>query len=498
MYPSVEGSSSTYDAPPPDGHAYGALLSAVVALGQHAMQFSEYQSQNQHAIEAVTLHLEHQQAQAAPTGTSSLHFHEPHVFTGKAEEVIPFLREIRNAVYLQRKVLPDDYDRAIYLAHTSRWCPGLLDRQHLLYNWEALLADFRSNFEDSDLVATSLDKLERLYQTGSAAMYSSRFKELLVYLDLSEETKKMMFHWNLKSAVKDLLVSIVPAKTFEDFVKQVIEVDNRFHEREVEKKHEKPSSSYSHLASKPLPVHHATMSSSSNDTAVPMEVDAVRCGPVSEAEKERHCKLGFQGKHLISACPNMLSRAKKTQKVPPKAGPSSEKPSWRLHVPGPSEQFGTWAPTSEEGTHIRSTNGVWMPKPADAPIYQLSSHRPVGMFALVDSGATASCISLDFANRHSLPRHLKDDPVPVMAVDDRPISTGLVTHDIITSLSVQSHSENISLGVVKVSFPVILGLDWLRRHNPAIDWARNRLAFSCCSANPSYPVLALGKGFGLA
>ncbi len=191
-----------------------------------------------------------------------------------------------------------------------------------------------------------------------------------------------------------------------------------------------------------------------------------------------------------------------------------------MSVPQPSEQQGTQAPAPEESTHVRSTNGMWVLKPASAPVFQLSSHvlanlhssehffvpvslsfpnrKSVKTYALVDLGGTASCISQEFANRHSLSRRLKDEPVPITAVDDRPIASGLVTQDVITSLFVKSHAENITLAVVSISFPVILGLDWLRRHNPGIDWARNCLTLTCCGANPSYPVSALGKGFGLA
>ena len=124
---------------------------------------------------------------------------------------------------------------------------------------------------------------------------------------------------------------------------------------------------------------------------------------------------------------------------------------------------------------------MWIPRPAGAPPFRLSTHvhasphssehffipislhfphrKPINTFALVDSGATASCISLSFANRYSLPRRLLDEPVPIHAVDDRPIATGLVTHDVITSLHVHEHSAMISLGNVSVPYPLILGLD---------------------------------------
>lgn len=98
-------------------------------------------------------------------------------------------------------------------------------------------------------------------------------------------------------------------------------------------------------------------------------------------------------------------------------------------------------------------------------------HKPIHTFTLVDSGATSSCISDGFAACHSLPHVLKDVPVPITAVDDRPIASGLVTHDIITHVEVSKHTEYLSLGVVSIGYPIILGLDWLRRHNPRIDWA---------------------------
>ncbi len=189
-------------------------------------------------------------------------------------------------------------------------------------------------------------------------------------------------------------------------------------------------------------------------------------------------------------------------------------------VPELPATSGTQAPDAGAPSHVRLKDGMWIPRPAGAPRFRLSSHvhssqsspdhffvsvtlafpnrKPIHTYALVDSGATTSCISLSFANRHGLPRRLKDEPVPITAVDDRPIASGLVTHDVVASLSVQAHSEMIALAVVSVSYPVILGLDWLQRHNPAIDWVRRSLALSCCSVHTRvHPTSILGKGMGL-
>ena len=123
--------------------------------------------------------------------------------------------------------------------------------------------------------------------------------------------------------------------------------------------------------------------------------------------------------------------------------------------------------------------------------------KPINTFAFLDCGATDSFISDTFDRRHSLPLALRDEPTPVFTVDNRPLTSGLVTHDTITNLRVQAHSENIRLGVVSMPYPVILGLDWLRKHNPAVDWAHGQLSLSCCGTNFTL-VSATGAGHRLA
>ena len=35
---------------------------------------------------------------------------------------------------------------------------------------------------------------------------------------------------------------------------------------------------------------------------------------------------------------------------------------------------------------------------------------------------------------------------------------------------------------------VILGIDWLQKHNPSIDWESNQVSFSCCGMNLVDPI----------
>ncbi|RXW15697.1 hypothetical protein EST38_g10159 [Candolleomyces aberdarensis] len=56
------------------------------------------------------------------------------------------------------------------------------------------------------------------------------------------------------------------------------------------------------------------------------------------------------------------------------------------------------------------------------------------------------------------------------------------------------HSKTISLDVVSVAFPIILGLDWLSRHNPSIDWANPSLVLSCCNLSSPFSIWPRGSG----
>lgn len=315
------------------------IANAIVALGQHQDQFFQTQVQNTQLLQALANRV--LTAAAAPPRHHTARFHEPRVFDGKAREVVSFLREIRAALHLQRDALTTDYDKAVWLAlylkdgTPTEWFRSVeLARPALLQNFDGLVEDFKKHFEDPDLVATSYRKLEELKQTGAAAQYAARFDDIVSYLDITDETKRTFFKRGLKSTLKDVLVGVARPDDFRAYVQQVIEVDNRLHDRELEAKREsgKPKQSSSSPSTSrsaapatsardlyhPPHVNTSAPSSSSNNGAVPMEVDAVRRGPLTQAERERRAKDGLcfycgKGRHHIADCPNMSPTAKKAR-----------------------------------------------------------------------------------------------------------------------------------------------------------------------------------------
>ena len=290
----------------------------------------------------------------------SIQVRKPRTFNGKADQVLPFIRDIRSSIELQQDSFRTDRQKAIYLGmfladgSPTSWFNAIEvdeDRHWLLYDFEALLKDFRAHFINVDLTQKSLRDLEDLRQTQSVAAYASRFRELRVYVDISSRTEINMFRCGLKDNIKDILSSqpSVPDEDIDKFIAFCIRIDERQHERELERRHERAQgrsqSSYpprhrddnrrsnnQSRPSQPAPAAPAltTNASSSSSQEVPMEIDAVRHrGPLSPEEKERRRKLGLclycgiEG-HLRANCPNMSEQAKQKLK---RSNPSSAAPS---------------------------------------------------------------------------------------------------------------------------------------------------------------------------
>jgi hypothetical protein len=55
-----------------------------------------------------------------------------------------------------------------------------------------------------------------------------------------------------------------------------------------------------------------------------------------------------------------------------------------------------------------------------------------------------------------------------------------ITHEVTeVTLSIQKHQEKIAFDVFGLAtHDIILGLPWLRKHNPRVDWIRERFRLS--------------------
>jgi len=91
--------------------------------------------------------------------------------------------------------------------------------------------------------------------------------------------------------------------------------------------------------------------------------------------------------------------------------------------------------------------------------------------ALVDSGASENIVDKAYAEASGIPIQQKATPRRVLTVDGSEVTGGPVTHDAQGHLTINHHEEDIRLHCITIgNAPIILGLVWLKLHDPVIGW----------------------------
>ena len=91
--------------------------------------------------------------------------------------------------------------------------------------------------------------------------------------------------------------------------------------------------------------------------------------------------------------------------------------------------------------------------------------------ALLDSEVTGLVISEEFARKHKFRRTELERPVHVRNVDGTFNYAEPIVDMVEVEIYFKGHKERTSIDVMGgQKWSVILGMPWLRRHNPEIDW----------------------------
>ena len=90
--------------------------------------------------------------------------------------------------------------------------------------------------------------------------------------------------------------------------------------------------------------------------------------------------------------------------------------------------------------------------------------------ALLDSGTTGLVMSEKFARRHKFKRTNLERPVYVRNVDSMLNYAGPIVDTVEVEIFFKGHKERTSIDVIEGQrWSVILGMSWLRCHNPEIN-----------------------------
>jgi hypothetical protein len=101
--------------------------------------------------------------------------------------------------------------------------------------------------------------------------------------------------------------------------------------------------------------------------------------------------------------------------------------------------------------------------------------------ALIDCGATGCFIDIEWAKLNNIPTRPLTKPIPVCNVDGTANDAGTITDIADVVLRYKNHSEHTQLAVTRLGKQsLILGYNWLRNHNPEINWQTKDVKMSQC------------------
>jgi len=99
--------------------------------------------------------------------------------------------------------------------------------------------------------------------------------------------------------------------------------------------------------------------------------------------------------------------------------------------------------------------------------------------AMIDSGATEDFIDREVCNKHGIKMIKAKNTREIYLADGKPSAMGPVTHMTKVPMNISSHRELATFQVANLqNHEVILGMPWLREHNPTIDWNDKRITFN--------------------
>jgi len=101
--------------------------------------------------------------------------------------------------------------------------------------------------------------------------------------------------------------------------------------------------------------------------------------------------------------------------------------------------------------------------------------------ALLDSGATELVMSSEFAKKQWFKLKKLERPMNVRNINRSLNKEGPIEHTVEVNICYQGHRERTEIDVIRgQKLTVILGMSWLARYNPEIDWKTREVKMTRC------------------
>ena len=105
-------------------------------------------------------------------------------------------------------------------------------------------------------------------------------------------------------------------------------------------------------------------------------------------------------------------------------------------------------------------------------------YTQVSINAMIDSGATENFIDKTICDKHQIPTILAEKPREIYLADGNLSEMGHITHIAKVLIKIGGHRAIATLqGANLQNQEIILGMPWLKGHNPKIDWEEAKIIF---------------------
>jgi hypothetical protein len=116
------------------------------------------------------------------------------------------------------------------------------------------------------------------------------------------------------------------------------------------------------------------------------------------------------------------------------------------------------------------------------PIELVGKNCTQKIAAMVDCGASSPFLSERFVKQHHVLTKPLPSPITLYNIDMTKNKAGTITHSAELEVRTGAHREKLRFLVTDVGpEDVVLGITWLRDHNPEIDWTAGKLNFTRCT-----------------
>ncbi len=118
----------------------------------------------------------------------------------------------------------------------------------------------------------------------------------------------------------------------------------------------------------------------------------------------------------------------------------------------------------------------------DIVLNPVAGTKTLSTKGLLDSGCMSSAINRSFVEKHDLPTRKINVPIPVYNTDGTHNAGGDITEYVEIRMTIKGHAERIDLAITNLGKKdIYLGHDWLKRHNPSVNWKMQSILFGRCS-----------------